>query len=371
MSAKGILQDSTAGEVTAVAEVRSSHHVLGVVHLLGQLGHGDGTEGVGATAGQRSESDHEEVKTGEWNHVDGQLAEIRVKLTRESQAGGDTGHDGGHEMVQVTVGWVGEFESPHADIVESLGKVRIQSGSRKAKFLSYLVIDTESLVGVLNELVDGEGGVVRLHDGVRDLGGWHDGESGHHAVGELLADLGNQQSTHTGTGSTTEGVGDLESLEAVATLGLTTDNVDDLVDQLGTLSVMALGPVVSSTGLPENEVVGTEELAKGARTDRVHGTGLEINEDGTGNILVSGGFVEVNIHALQLEVRSAIVAVYRVRVVRLVRIVYQINTYTPAPSRPCSPEMFCLYHTRLLDRVPQSYSSTGLDSSTYQNAAPI
>lgn len=114
------LQDSRAGEVTAVTEVGRSHHVLRVVHLLGQLGHGDGTEGVGATAGQRSESNHEEMQTREGNHVYGQLAKIRVKLTRESQASGDTGHDSGHEMVQVTVRWVGELEGPHADIVESL-----------------------------------------------------------------------------------------------------------------------------------------------------------------------------------------------------------------------------------------------------------
>ena len=60
-----------------------------------------------ATAGQRGEADHEEVETGEGNHVDGQLAEIGVELTREAQAGGDTGHDGGDQVVQVAVRWVG------------------------------------------------------------------------------------------------------------------------------------------------------------------------------------------------------------------------------------------------------------------------
>lgn len=54
-------------------------------------------------------------------------------------------------MVQVTVGRDGELESSEADIVESL------------------VIDAEGLVRVLNELVNGEGGVVRLDNGVRNL----------------------------------------------------------------------------------------------------------------------------------------------------------------------------------------------------------
>lgn len=81
---------------------------------------------------------------------------------------------------------------------------------------------------------------------------------------------------------------DLETLEAVAALGLTTDDIQDLVDQLGTLSVVTLGPVVASTGLTEDEVVGAEQLAEGTGTDGVHGTGLEIDEDGARNILVAG-----------------------------------------------------------------------------------
>lgn len=92
-----------AGQVATVAEVGGSHHVLGVEHLLGELGDGDGTERVGATAGQGSESDHEEMKTGKGHHVDSQLPQVRVKLTGETQAGGDTRHDGGDEVVQVTV----------------------------------------------------------------------------------------------------------------------------------------------------------------------------------------------------------------------------------------------------------------------------
>jgi hypothetical protein len=260
---------SGAGQVATVAEVGGSHHVLGVEHLLGELGHGDGTERVGATAGERSESDHEEMETGEGHHVDGQLPQVRVKLTGETQAGGDTGHDSGDEVVQVTVGGVVQLESPHADVVESL------------------VVNAEGLVGVLDQLVDGEGGVVGLDNGVGDLGGWHNGESGHHAVGELLANLGDQKRTHTGTGTSTEGVGDLETLEAVAALGLAADDIENLVNKLGTLSVMTLCPVVTSTRLAEDEVVGTEELPERSSADSVHCTGLEIDEDGTGHELVA------------------------------------------------------------------------------------
>ena len=124
-------------------------------------------------------------------------------------------------------------------------------------------------------------------------------------------------------------MGDLETLKAVAALGLATDDIENLVDKLSTLSVMTLGPVVAGTGLAEDEVVGAEELAEGTGTDGVHGTGLEIDENGTGNILVAGslnqaalakpaihheGFggsrthlVEVDVHALELELGGAVV----------------------------------------------------------------
>jgi hypothetical protein len=161
--------------------------------------------------------------------------------------------------------------------------------------IAYLVIDTEGLVGVLNELVDGEGGVVRLNNGVGNLGRRNDGEGGHHTVGELLTDLGNQECAHTGTSTTTKGVGDLETLEAVTRFGLTADDIDDLVNELGTLSVVTLSPVVTSTGLTEDEVVGAEKLAERTRADSVHGAGLQVDENGTGNILVTVGLRGQNI----------------------------------------------------------------------------
>lgn len=111
--------------------------------------------------------------------------------------------------------------------------------------VSYLVVNTESLVRVLNQLVDGEGGIVRLDNGVGDLGRRNDGEGSHHAVREFLADLGDQQRAHTSTSTSTERVGDLETLKAIAALGLTSNNIENLVDQLSTLGVVSLGPVVS------------------------------------------------------------------------------------------------------------------------------
>merc|ERR1712159_477089 len=155
--------------------------------------------------------------------------------------------------------------------------------------------------------IQGEGGVVGLHDSVGHLGGGHHGEGEHHAVGVLLADLGDEESSHTGTGTATEGVAELEALEAVAGLGLLADNIEHGVDQLGTLGVVALGPVVTGAGLAEHEVVGAEELTEGASADRVQGTGLEVHEDGAGHVAAASGLVVVHVDALQLEVGVTVV----------------------------------------------------------------
>jgi hypothetical protein len=125
-------EDGRASQITTVTEVRCGHHVLRVVHLLGELWYSDGTEGMGSPRSERGESDHEEMKTREGNHVDGQFAQIRVELTRETQTGGNTRHDGRDKVVQVSIRWGSELKGSHANVVKSL------------------VIDTKGLIGVLN-----------------------------------------------------------------------------------------------------------------------------------------------------------------------------------------------------------------------------
>ena len=77
--------------------------------------------------------------------------------------------------------------------------------------LLLLLTQDHALVGVLHQLVHRQGGVVGLHHGVGHLGGRHHREGEHHAVGVLLADLGDQQGAHAGARPATQGVGDLEA----------------------------------------------------------------------------------------------------------------------------------------------------------------
>ena len=75
------------GEVATVAWVAGGHHVLRVKHLLGELGDGEGSELLGPATREWGEPWHEEVETGEGDHVHGQLAEVCVELTGEPEVG--------------------------------------------------------------------------------------------------------------------------------------------------------------------------------------------------------------------------------------------------------------------------------------------
>lgn len=68
-----------------------------------------------------------------------------------SKASGDTAHNDGDEVVEVTVSWGSKLEGSETDVVESL------------------VVDAEGLVRVLDQLVNRKGSVVRLDNGVRNL----------------------------------------------------------------------------------------------------------------------------------------------------------------------------------------------------------
>merc|ERR1719481_928870 len=239
-------EDGGDGEVPSMPRVTGGHHVLGVKHLLGKLGNSQGSVLLRASGSEWSKARHEEVKPGEGDHVHGQLPQVSVELPREPERGGDSRHGKGDQVVQVSIGGVGQLQGAEADVVQSL------------------IINAISFVCVLHELVHREGGIVGLHDSVRDLGTGYNRVAVHDSVGIFLADLRDEKGTHARASAATQRVGELEALKTVAAFGLFPHNIEDAVNKLGTLGVVALGPVVTSPTLAKHEVVGPEELAIGA-----------------------------------------------------------------------------------------------------------
>ena len=126
-----------------------------------------------------------------------ELGNINVQSTIESKGGDDLGN----ESVQVGIGWSLDIEVSSADIVNGL------------------VIKDNGNISVLQKRVSGEYGVVWLNNGGGDLWGWVDGET---ELGFLTVINGKsleEKRTKTGSGTTTDGVEDEESLETSALIG--------------------------------------------------------------------------------------------------------------------------------------------------------
>lgn len=110
-----------------------------------------------------------------------------------------------------------------------------------------------------------------------------------------------------------EQIADLHTLQAIAILRFLSNDIENRINQLRSLRVMPLGPVVSSTGLSEDEIIRPEDLTVLPRSDAVHGPGLEIHENGSGNVPSARSFVVVDVDPLELEIgRPSFVAAGRI-----------------------------------------------------------
>ena len=107
----------------------------------------------------------------------------------------------------------------------------------------------------------------------------------------------------------------MRTLQTIRALSLLADNIENGVNEFSALRVVTLRPVVTSSALTEDEVVGAEEVAERTRADGVHGSRLEIDKDGTGDILVRADLIVVHVDPLELKVVVALVQTIRLNAV--------------------------------------------------------
>merc|ERR1719313_2211846 len=92
LGAHASAEQGRGGQVATMTGVSSTHHILGVKHLLSELWYCKSTVLLGATGCEGREANHEEMEARERNQVDSELAKICIQLTRESKARGHTAH---------------------------------------------------------------------------------------------------------------------------------------------------------------------------------------------------------------------------------------------------------------------------------------
>ena len=153
-----------------------------------------------------------------------------------------------------------------------------------ADIVDGLVVDHEGAVRVLEGGVGGEDGVVGLDNGGGDLRGGVDAELELALLAVVDGETLHEEGTETGTGTTTEGVEDEESLKTGAVVGNTADLVENTLNQLLANGVVTTSIVVRGIFLSGDHVLGVEQGAVGAGADLVDDIGLQVGVDGTGDI---------------------------------------------------------------------------------------
>src|SRR5690606_10171485 len=101
-----------------------------------------------------------------------------------------------------------------------------------------LNIDKEGTVGILNSAVGSEDSVIRLNNGGRDTGSWINCKFQLALLAVVKGDTLQEEGTETGTGSSTEGVEEQETLKTRALISHFAHLVDNLVNELLSNSVV-------------------------------------------------------------------------------------------------------------------------------------
>lgn len=221
-----------------------------------------------------------EVDTWVWYQVGLELGQVDVEGTIESEGGSDGGDDLTNQSVQVGVGWSLDVQVTSADIVDGF------------------VVNHESTVGVLKGGMGGQDGVVWLYNSGGDLWGWVDGELQLGFLSVIDGETFHEEGGESGSGTTTEGVEDKESLETSALISQLPDSVENQVDDFLTNGVVTTGVVVGGIFLTGDELFGVEQLTVGTSSDLIDYSWFQIDEDGSWHVLASSSFAEEGVERI-------------------------------------------------------------------------
>jgi len=220
------------------------------------------------------------MDSGVWDEVGLELSDIDVKGTIESEGGSKGGDNLRDESVEVGVSGSLNVEGSSTDIVDGF------------------VVKHDSDIGVLKKRMGGQDGVVWLNNSGGDLWGWVDGETKLGLLTVIDGESLKEERTKTGSGTTTDGVEDEETLETGTLVSKFSDSVETEIDDLLTNGVMTSGEVVGGILFTGDELLGVEELSVGTSSDLIDDGWLEIEEHTSWDVLSSTSLGEEGVEGI-------------------------------------------------------------------------
>jgi len=214
------------------------------------------------------------MDTGVGDKVGLELVDINIQSSIETKRGSERTDDLGNEPVKVGVGRTLNTEVATADIVKGF------------------VVKTESTIGVFQKGVGTEDGVVGFYNSGRHLGRRRNGKGKLGLASVVHREPFEEKRSKTGSGSSTSGMEDEESLKTGTVVGKLTDTVEDLVDDFLSDGVVATGVVIGGIFNSIADLVRVVKLTVGTSTNFVTDGRLKIDVHGTRNMTSVVGLAE-------------------------------------------------------------------------------
>ena len=197
------------------------------------------------------------------------------------------------QTIQIGVRWAFNVQIAAADVVKGF------------------VVDHKGNVGVFQNTVLAQDGIVRFDDGGGNLWGWVDGEFNFGFSAVIDGKTLQQESTETGPSTTTKGVVDDESLQTGTVVGQFTKAIQDKINDFFTDGVVTTGIIVGGIFFAGNQLFRVEEGAVSTGTNFIDGGGFQIQKDATGDefsrtSLREKGIVGVVVGVIEIVVRGGL-----------------------------------------------------------------
>ncbi|GIL99776.1 hypothetical protein Vretimale_4897 [Volvox reticuliferus] len=236
------------------------------------------------------------VDAGVWHQVSLELSHIHVEGTIEAQGSRQGADDLSNQAVQVGVGRALDVEAAAANVINSL------------------VVEHDRHIGVLQQGVGRQDGVVWLNNSRRHLGRRVDSEAQLGLLAVVDRQALQQQRAKARASAATNSVENEEALQAGAVVGQLADTVQSEIHNFLADGVVTTGEVVGGILFAGNQLLRVEQLAVGAGADLVHDGRLQVQEDAAWHVLASTSLREEGVEGV---VASANCLVRRHLTVRL------------------------------------------------------
>lgn len=209
-----------------------------------------------------------------------ELGNIHVQGTVKAERSGQGRDDLSNQTVQVGIGGALNVQGATADVIHSF------------------VVEHHGNVGVFEERVGGQHGVVGFDNGRGNLGGGVHGESQLGFLSIVNRQALEQQGAESRAGTASDGIEHQKALKTGTVVGQFTNAIEAKVDNFLSNGIVATSKVVGGIFLARNQLLGVEEVAIGTGPHFVNHGRFQIDKDAARDMLASTSFGEKGVESV-------------------------------------------------------------------------